>query len=283
MVVCSSSHMKIMYVASLLCAFDRWGNWGSERQSSSPWVTQPGKWYAGESCWNQAPEPILAALVVHKPSAGGASGTVCLPLGPLFYFTCLVELAGRSTADSMLGWNERNFSSQVCCTVNVSHLSFLRWLVRKAVSGGGVERKTGRGFSIQCRSLRWFKKELPQSAFSWKWEQGNITLKKHWSEESLVRLEQAWMVQFTAEECCSSPKWRGPEGRRCLSSHLVSLSSGIKDSGAWRRGSKTADQEGSSGRRSLWWRMPRIEAASGPPRPKLQTEFIYIYISIYLF
>ena len=90
------------------------------------------------------------------------------------------------------------------------------------------------------------------------------------------------MVQFTAEGCCSSPKWRGAEGRRCLSSHLVSLFSGIKDSRAWRRGSKTADQEGSSGRSSLWWRMPRIEASSGPPRPKLQTEFIYIYFNLFI-
>lgn len=41
-----------------------------------------------------------------------------------------------------------NFSSRVFCATDVSGFSFVRQVVRKAVSGGGVEGKTESGFSF---------------------------------------------------------------------------------------------------------------------------------------
>lgn len=89
--------------------------------------------------------------------------------------------------------------------------AFLRRLVRKAVSGGRVEKKTESGFSKQCRS--------PVKCFFIKmgWGGGgerNATAKKLRGRGSLVRLEKpvrmrgpapSWSVQFVSV-------WR--EGRR---------------------------------------------------------------------
>lgn len=46
-----------------------------------------------------------------------------------------------------------NFSSRVFCTTNVNGFSLVRRLVKKAVSGGGVEGKAGSGFSFHTDQL----------------------------------------------------------------------------------------------------------------------------------